>query len=100
MTLYLYKITRDVIDTDVVGAVVVAATDDEARLIHPEGRNFIWDGERNWWSFGGQHFPTYWPAPSQVTVELIGVAAAGLAPRTIILTTWGEPEPLDTEDGC
>lgn len=74
----IYKIARN--DTwdydDYDSAVVVAATEDDARNIHPNGSGNIHDrsfGHRSWVS-----------DPLQVAVTLIGVAVDGIEPGVVV----------------
>lgn len=73
-------------------AVVCAASEDDARLIHPAGspvrrmRPPAWgdhDGEVGWsWA------DDEWTSPDQVTVQLIGRAADHIKPGTVVCASY------------
>lgn len=75
----LYRISQNTnTDYDTYdSAVVVAETAEQARNIHPGGRK----PDDKWPDFT-------WAAPEDVTVQLIGVAAADLAPGTIVCASF------------
>ena len=58
-------------------AIVVAETEEAARLTHPDGRN--WDGKKDTYSA--------WCTKEDVKVELIGVAADGI-PSGVICASF------------
>jgi len=86
--MYLYKLTlnkrirHDMFDS----AVVIASSEEEARTIHPNGRN-RWneevdedeDEEEDSWhqDFKDSDPMSSWGRPDQVTAELIGTASSG-----------------------
>lgn len=76
---YLYLLTQetnrgyDTFDS----AIVCAASEDEARLINP-------DGPTEW----GQSYSTWADKPEQVTVKLIGVANETCIPGEVILASF------------
>lgn len=79
--MYLYKISQDVNDNydTYDSAIVVAKSEDEARLIHPRGtEREPWDGIIGTWAGD----------PSQVQVELIGIAEPTLEPGTVVLASF------------
>ena len=79
MNLYLItqpdeNVTYDTYDS----AVVAAASEDEARNTHPDGSGATFPPgqyipRRPWWSL------SEWTEPENVSVQLIGTAASGMA---------------------
>lgn len=70
----LYKISQNVSQgyDKYDSAVVAAESEEQARNTHPTG---TWDNERRY---------SEWAEPSQVTVELIGVATTGVEAGVIV----------------
>lgn len=73
----LYKIFQNVnIDCDTYDTAIVAAeSEEQARLIHPNGDQ--WDGVSS-------HKPDSWCDSSDVKVELIGIAKEGTKQGVIL----------------
>ena len=74
MSLKLYRISQTVntgYDT-FDSAVVVAESEEDARLVHPDGIGAKWDGE-TWKSKRTMGMQT-WCAPEDVQVEFVGIA--------------------------
>ncbi len=70
-------------------AVVVAATADDARLCHPCGREYKWDGRA--WVADGPHggwVDDSWTRPGNVVVTCVGTAAAGLEAGHIVCASF------------
>jgi hypothetical protein len=82
-------------------AVVVAANEEEARRIHPNGRAYIEDMESHCHGHIGSHSESvrdtfaYWcqtwcVTPDKVSVTLIGKAVDTLEPRSVIVASFRE----------
>lgn len=90
----LWKISQSVnYDYDTYDSAIVAAeTEDEARMIHPEGKldrhqPSVWDSGRYSWIYriySSEFRDTSWAPPSDVTVELIGTAKPGTKAGVIL----------------
>lgn len=82
----LYKISQDVNnDYDTYdSAVVVAATEDDARQTHPGQVSGLWSKTEAWEDRSGVWCKT----PEQVKVELIGTALDTLEAGTIIVASF------------
>ena len=78
--MYLYKLTLNTsIGYDMYdSAVVIASSEEEARTIHPNGRN-RWDEEEASWNPNTNYSGPIgsWGTPDQVSAELIGTASSG-----------------------
>lgn len=76
----LYRISQDVNDDydTYDSAVVVAETEDDARLIHPSERS--WDGKSERWSS--------WSNAEDVAVQHIGIANSWLESGTVICSSF------------
>lgn len=67
-------------------AVVVAANEDDAKKIHPSGKDFYDD----WWTREpNPGFGSTWANKlADVQVELVGVAREGLEPATVVCASF------------
>lgn len=82
MKLWLIKRRGDWDYDDFDAAVVAADTSDDARLTHPGGGDYVWDGDR--WSMSGL---SDWVSPDRVNVTLLGEAAPGIE-RGVVLSSF------------
>jgi hypothetical protein len=80
MTLYLWLISQTVNnDWDTyASAVVCAASEEEARLMHPDGSS-KWDDVESHWDYGRYS----WADPSNIAVRMIGITDKGVEPGVI-----------------
>ena len=88
----LFKLDRPEGDTigypEYLAAVVVATSEDDARLIHPES-GWQWQGEK--WANEkrqGKDNLIYWPSPNALVVTLLGEAVDNLLPGTVVLFSY------------
>jgi len=89
MGLYLLTQTQNRGYDTYDACVVVAASPEEARRVHPRGDR-VWDG-RGWVYHDGRHRIAYWEACANswvrdieaVTVTYLGVADASLKPGVV-----------------
>jgi hypothetical protein len=79
MTLNLYQLSQSSDnDYDTYYSCVVAAESEEAaRRIHPGGGDYEWSESERAWRYPGRsaYSARSWAAPTDVSVELIGVAS-------------------------
>ena len=88
--MYLYKLTLNTsIGYDMYdSAVVIASSEEEARTIHPNGRNRWDEGEESWNPNSTYSGPIRsWGRPDQVSVELIGTALPG-SPSGVVVSSF------------
>jgi hypothetical protein len=93
--LHLYKISQHVNNTwdTYDSAVVVAATPEEARLIHPKQirKRSVWTADLStWWELDEDGYPKddSWAHPDKVEVELVGEAAPHLTAGTVVCASF------------
>jgi len=81
--MFLYRISQDVNDdyNTYDSAVVCAESEDEARMIHPNGCSNDWDGKREPFS--------EWCAAEDVRVKIIGTAANNM-PKGVVIASFNE----------
>lgn len=81
LLLWLVQRTDDVDYDEYRGAVVVARTEDDARVIHPDGEGSAPETWKQGWSG--------WPvAPADLTVTLIGTAGPSLEAGTVVCSDF------------
>lgn len=80
MNLYLIKQTENPGYDTYRSAVVVANSEEDAKKIHPNGR----DTAEDWWSTSTSKWYDGWAHPDNVKVELIGIAADHLQPNQVV----------------
>ena len=78
--MYIYLIKQNVnCDYDTYdSAVVIAASEEEARTIHPDGQRWIDNKWNGWWGLQS------WCKPEDVEVKLIGTAMPGEAAYVVV----------------
>jgi len=93
----IYRISNEVNnDYDTYdSAIVVADSPEDAKLVHPssdaETKVKFWDGR--WWFIDSkgdahEHYNSSWCLPADVGVELVGKAAKGFEPGTVICASF------------
>lgn len=88
----IYSLTRDDDNQpyeSYIGAVVIAESEEAARLIHPG--KLPWDEAQNSWivEVGGLPQNDLWVDPKDVIVKLLGTAIAGSEPG-VVMIDWYE----------
>lgn len=96
---YIWHVSRPNMDgsaySQFVQFIAVAATEDEARRMHPESTWKIpgvsapeWNGEKEEWT--DQSIVTWPVRPDELTVVCLGTANDGVEPGIIVADYYGE----------
>jgi len=87
MNLYLLSRPSTAAFNVYTSAVVVASSEEEARLLHPDGQSH-WDVEQEEWvdkMWGPSGRDHVWREPSKVQVTLLGTAAAAASYNSCVV---------------
>lgn len=68
-------------------AVVIAASEDQARLIHPNGRMFDPNEREQWYRWDDQ-YRSWASSPDKVAVTLLGVDSTGSEEWRVVVASF------------